>query len=198
MHAILDCLMIVRRTRDNMSAVNLLNKAVEGLMEGLINIPEHAEQMKLYRDIHLRVMRLLQDNRAFGTVWANKAITKYMIECREEIRYNLEAVDLLIASNFVNCPQFDLMLVTLMDNGGNFMAVNFAMQLIQHYFIDERPNPSITETDFYNSIEMLARLSVHHRAPDGLPHLIELLRINHDPTGPTQLIHTGISQVRVS
>lgn len=205
MHALLDCLLVARRTRDNISAVNLLTKAVEGLMEGLVNMPEHIEQMKLYRDIHIRVIRLLQDGRAFGANWTNRAITKYILECREEIRYNLESVDLLISSNFVNLPQYDMVLSQLMDSGNHYLAVAFAMQLIQHYFVDERPNSLITENDFFNTIDLLARLSVHHRAPDGLTHLIEMIRLNHDPNslmldritnGPTQHIHSGILQVR--
>lgn len=208
MHSLLDCLMIARRTRDNLSAVNLLNKAVEGLMEGLISNTEHVDQMKLYRNIHLRVMRLLQDNRAFGAIWTNRSITKYMTECREEIRYNVEAVDLLISSNFVNLAQFDICLSQLMGNGNNYLAITFSMQLIQHYFIDERPNPLITENDFYNTIELLVRLSTHPRAPEGLAHLIEMLRLNQqDPNvmmmdrlaaGPTQHIHSGILQVRAN
>lgn len=210
MHALLECLLNARRSRDNLSAINLLNRSVEGLMEGLIstNSAEHVEPLKLYRDIHLRVMRLLQDGRAFGANWTNRAITKCMFECREDIRYNVEAVDLLISSNFVQMTQFDMCLAQLMDNGNNFLAVAFAMQLVQHYFVDERPNPLITENDFYNTIELLVRLSSHHRAPDGLSHLIEMLRLSHqDPNammmdrlaqGPTQHIHSGILQVRAN
>ncbi|XP_053697550.1 CCR4-NOT transcription complex subunit 1 [Sabethes cyaneus] len=205
MHALLECLIIARRSRDNLTACNLLNKSVEGIMEGLMNIPDHIEQIKLYRDIHLRVMRLLQDPRAFGPVWTNKAITRYMLECREEIRYNVEAVDLLISSNFVNMAQYDMMLMQLMDNGSNYVAVMFAMQLVQTYVIDERPNSVITENDLLNTIDLLARLAVHSRAPEGLAHLIEMLRSNHDPNtflvdrafaGPTSYIHSGIIQAR--
>lgn len=94
-----------------------------------------------------------------------------------------------------------------MDNGNNYLAVAFAMQLIQHYFVDERPNPMITENDFFNTIDLLVRLSAHHRAPEGLAHLIEMLRLTHDPNnmmidrisaGPTQHIHSGILQVRTN
>ena len=207
MHTLLECLIIARRSRDNLTACNLLNKAVEGIMEGLMNIPDHIDQIKLYRDIHLRVMRLLQDPRAFGPVWTNKAITRYMLECREEIRYNVEAVDLLISSGFVNMPQYDMMLTQLMDNGNNYVAVVFAMQLVQTYFIDERPNTVITDNDLLNTIELLARLSAHPRAPEGLAHLMEMLRSNHDPNtflvdrahaGPTAHIHSGIIIARVS
>lgn len=207
MHSLLECLVLARRTRDNLTACNLLNKAVEGIMEGLMNVPDHLEHIKLYRDIHLRVMRLLQDQRAFGPQWTSKAITRCMLECREEIRYNVEAVDLLISSHLVNMLQYDMMLMQLMDNGNNYVAVVFAMQLVQTYFIDERLNPAITENDLLNTIEMLARLAVHPRAPEGLAHLIEMLRSNHDPNtflvdraiaGPTSYIHSGICQARVS
>ncbi|XP_055592408.1 CCR4-NOT transcription complex subunit 1 [Uranotaenia lowii] len=207
MHTLLECLIIARRSRDNLTACNLLNKSVEGIMEGLMNIPDHIDQIKLYRDIHLRVMRLLQDPRACGPIWTNKAITRYMLECREEIRYNVEAVDLLISSNFVNMPQYDMMLMQLMDNGNNYVAVVFSMQLVQTYFIDERPNSVITENDLLNTIDLLARLAVHPRAPEGLAHLIEMLRSNHDPNtflvdralaGPTSYIHSGIIQARAT
>ena len=100
---------------------------------------------------------------------------------------------------------FTNLIFQLLENGNNYLAVAFAMQLIQHYFIDDRPNPHINENDFYNTIELLVRLSSHHRAPEGLTHLIEMLRLTHDPNtlvmdraavGPTQHIHTGILQVR--
>jgi CCR4-NOT transcription complex subunit 1 len=54
-------------------------KSVEGLMEGLVAIPNHSEQIKLYRDLHLRVLKILQDNRAFGTAWTNKSVASFMI-----------------------------------------------------------------------------------------------------------------------
>lgn len=178
-------------------------------MEGLNGLGvEHTDPMKVYRELHLRVLRLMQNGRTFGANWTNRSITKFMIECREEVRYNMEAVDLLISSSFVNMAQFDVCLSQMMDNGNHFVATTFAMQLIKHYFIDERPNPLITENDFYNTIELLVRLAPHVRAPEGLPHLIEMLRLNHhDPntlmldrmgTGPTQHIHSGIMQVRAN
>lgn len=205
MHGLLECIIIARRTRDNISGLNVLNKAVEGLMEGYINDPEFIEQIKIYRDVHLRVLHILQDGRAFGTIWTNRAITKCMIDCREEIRYNLDAVHALIQSNLVHITQYDTSLAQLMDSGNNFVAVTFAMQLIQHYFVDTRPSP-LSDNDLFNTIDLLMRLSAHPRAPDGLSHLIEALHItSHDPgaitldrgtTGPSQHIHSGILQVR--
>lgn len=203
--SLLDYLVQARRQRDNMSAVTLLNKAVEGLLDGFVNIPEHAEHIKIYRDIHLRVMRMMQDSRAFGVVATNRFITKYLFECREEIRYNLEAIDLLFSSNFINVPIFDIMLSQLMDNGNNYLAVVFGMQLIQHFFIEERQNTVLNESDFPNTIDLLTRISMHHhhRAPEGLAHVIDIVRLNQDPNNLLSIermqnphINSGIVQVR--
>lgn len=207
MHALLEYLLAARRQRDNLSALNLLNKSVEGIMEGLINIPEHNEQIKMYRDIHLRVLHLLHDARAFGAVWTRAAITKCAIECREEIRYNLEGIDALVSANFIIVTTYDQFLSQMMDSGNNYLATAFGMQLIQHFFIDDRPYPLITENDFFHTIDLLVRMSAHPRAPEGLSHLIDMLRLNHDPnaqvldrvnSGPTQHIHSGILQVRAN
>lgn len=205
MHALLDCLVTARRSRDNSSTLNLLNKAVENIMEGIVPNSEHVELLKHYRDIHLRLLHLMQDSRAYGSAFTNRAITKCVLECREEIRYNIEAADLLISSNFVNISQFDYMLSQLMENGNNYMAIGFAMQLVQRYFVDDRPNAIINEQEFLNTIDFLVRLSTHPRAPEGLSHLVDLLRVANDPntmlfdrstTGPTQHIHSGITQAR--
>lgn len=207
MNQLYEVVVNARRSRDHLTSAAMLSKAVETLMEGLANIPDLVEQMKLYREIHVRILRLLQDNRSFGQVWTNKAITKCIFEVREEIRFNLEAIDLLISTNFVNLQQYDQTLAQFIDSGNNYMAVTFAIQLLQMYFVDDRQNQAVTENDFLNTIEILARFSVHPRAPEGLPHLIDMLRSNQDPTtllvdraasGPTSYIHSGMLQARVS
>ncbi|KAK7790471.1 hypothetical protein R5R35_006209 [Gryllus longicercus] len=207
LHKLLEALLIARRSRDVMSAVSLLQKAVEGLMDGLVQTNNNTDQelMLTYREIHLRVLKTLQDPRAYGIQWTNKQVTRCLMECREEFRYNLEAVDTLIRAHLVNMQQYDLHLAHAMESGLNYVAVAFAMQLVQTYLVEERHNPSITENDLYNTIEMLARIAAHSRQPpDGLTTLIELLRANHDPAllvdraqgGPTAHIHSGILQVR--
>ena len=58
-----------------------------------------------FREAHLRVLKGLQDPRMYGVQWTNKHITRCLLECREEWRYNLEAVDCLIRSGLVNFNQ---------------------------------------------------------------------------------------------
>lgn len=61
--------------------------------------------MSRYRDLHLRVLKLLEDNRVYGHAWTTKQITCCLTECREELRYNLEAIDCLIRNHLVNLLQ---------------------------------------------------------------------------------------------
>lgn len=77
------------------------------------------------------MLRGLQDPRAFGLQWTNKHITRCLIDCREDYKYNEEAIECLIKASLVNLPQYDYALTQSMENGLNYMAVAFAMQLIQ-------------------------------------------------------------------
>lgn len=97
----------------------------------------------------------------------------------------------------------------MMDSGNNYMAVAFAMQLVQLYLVDDRNNIYVNESDLYHTTETLVRVMSHSRQPppEGLGSLIEMLRVNQDPSaylgersplGPTAHIHSGILQVRVS
>ncbi|XP_046976723.1 CCR4-NOT transcription complex subunit 1 isoform X2 [Vanessa cardui] len=210
-HTLLECLIIARRNRDIVSGYTLLQRAVEGLLDGHIvqpgTNPEHAEMMTRYRDIHLRVLKLLEDARVYGHAWTTKQITYCVTECRDELRYNLEAIDCLVRNHLINLPQYDLALAHLMDNGNNYLAVAFAMQLVQLYLVDDRNNLYATESDLYHTTETLVRMMSHSRQPppEGLATLIETIRINQDPStylgersplGPTAHIHNGILQVR--
>ncbi len=91
------------------------------------------------------------------------------MECREDYRYNLEAVEVLIRSHLVNMQQYDMHLAQGMENGLNYMAVAFTMQLVQRFCLDDKHGTH--EADFYNTIETLARIAAHSRqAPEGYVH----------------------------
>lgn len=202
MHALLKALINYHRVRDNESGYLLVTRVVEALIEGLTNniSADQIEQMKLYRNICLRTLTMFQST--FGANITERVVTKCVLDMRDDLRYNLEAMKLLISSHFINMPLFDNNLVALMENG-NYLAITFSMQIVQHFLIDERGNTQVTEQDFCNTIEVLARLAAVHRGPEGLGNLIEHLRINHDPNmfsadrmGPTQFIHSGMNSVR--
>jgi CCR4-NOT transcription complex subunit 1 len=51
-------------------------QAVEGILDGSPSMATDPELMIRYRDIHLRVLKALQDPRAYGMQWTNKQVTR--------------------------------------------------------------------------------------------------------------------------
>jgi CCR4-NOT transcription complex subunit 1 len=74
--SLLEAVLMARHDRDMVTAVPLLQKAIEGLLEGLTSMSSDPELMLRYRDCHLLVLRRLQDPRAHGQQWVNKQVTR--------------------------------------------------------------------------------------------------------------------------
>ncbi|KAM4720886.1 CCR4-NOT transcription complex subunit 1 isoform 2-T2 [Rhinophrynus dorsalis] len=200
LRSLLEAVALARNSRDAIAALGLLQKAVEGLLDATSGAD--ADLLLRYRECHLLVLKALQDGRAYGTPWCNKQITRCLIECRDEYKYNVEAVELLIRNHLVNMQQYDLHLAQSMENGLNYMAVAFAMQLVKILLVDERSVSHVTEAEFFHTIETLMRINAHSRgnAPEGLPQLMDVLRSNFEAMieraqgGPNFMMHSGISQ----
>lgn len=63
-----------------------------------------------------------------------------LIECRDELRYSIDAVDTLIRNQLVVVPQYDLHLAQLIEASVNPMAIAFGMQLIQRFCLESDRN----------------------------------------------------------
>lgn len=208
-HILRECLLHHLRVRDMTLTQTLVQKCVEGLQECLIpTMNENMDHVVIkFKEIIIRILKSIQDPRLYGQQWTIKMVTRYLTECRDELRYNIETVDTLIKSGLVNIPQYDLALAQTMENGMNYIGVTFAMQLVQMYLIEDRCSPLVTDSDFGNTIEMLVKIHSHARQPpEGLSNIIDILRQNHDmpsgflgdrpAIGPNAHIHNGILQVR--
>jgi len=211
MHMLLNALMSTRRLRDQESAFNLLTRAVEGLTEGLVNMHENLEQMKLYQNIHLRIIGLLHNS--FGAPNTERAVTKCFFDIREEVRYNVEAARALITSHFVNLNQFDGMLRDCMDNGNNYVAISFGIALLERLIMDDRVINIVSDNEFMATVELLGRLTQHrHRYPECIVNAIDTLwsgnfnsSTEYSPfnaserylAGASHYIHSGMHHVRV-
>uniref|UniRef100_T1DC70 CCR4-NOT transcription complex subunit 1 n=1 Tax=Cupiennius salei TaxID=6928 RepID=T1DC70_CUPSA len=205
LHNLIESVVVTRTARDVSSAMALLQKTVEGFLEGLCQAAPDNDVMIRFRDGHLLVLKALADPRVYGHQWTSKQVTRVLIESRDECRYNPEAVDLLIRSHLINLQAYDLHLTQSMENGLNLMAVQFAMQLVKLYLVDERQSGIVSEADLFNTVETLSRISTMPRQiPDGLPQLLDLLRSSGEPTfldrapggGPMSMMYSGITQAR--
>jgi len=165
LHKVLDAVLYARNSREIGSIETLLQKTVNGLMELYTNNTSEQELMSRFRDCHILVLKCLQDPRAYGSGWLKKQVTRALVERSDDHKYNIEALDCLIRNQLVNLPQYDMYLVQLMENGMNYMAVAFAMQLIQRYCISDKHGAILTETDFANTIEGLNAISTRSISP---------------------------------
>lgn len=206
-HGLLESAIQARNSREPRTSSILLQKAVEGLLDQYTITSINAEQELVlrFRECHLLVLKGLQDPRAFGPTWTTKEVTRCLIQCRDELRFNIEAVDCLIRNNLVNLQQFDVYLSTLIE-GGNPMPVSFIMQLLQRCVDEKHTNPSgASEADFPTTIEMLGAIASRSRqSPEGLESLMNMLRtpdtngipMDRAQSGPTSMMQSGISQAR--
>uniref|UniRef100_A0A8C7N354 CCR4-NOT transcription complex subunit 1 n=1 Tax=Oncorhynchus kisutch TaxID=8019 RepID=A0A8C7N354_ONCKI len=115
LRSLLEAVALARNSRDGIAALGLLQKAVEGLLDATSGAD--ADLLLRYRECHLLVLKALQDGRAYGPLWCNKQITRCLIECRDEYKYNVEAVELLIRNHLVNMQQYDLHLAQMHQQG---------------------------------------------------------------------------------
>uniref|UniRef100_A0A8C7GGZ1 CCR4-NOT transcription complex subunit 1 n=1 Tax=Oncorhynchus kisutch TaxID=8019 RepID=A0A8C7GGZ1_ONCKI len=115
LRSLLEAVALARNSRDGIAALGLLQKAVEGLLDATSGAD--ADLLLRYRECHLLVLKSLQDGRAYGSQWCNKQITRCLIECRDEYKYNVEAVELLIRNHLVNMQQYDLHLAQMHQQG---------------------------------------------------------------------------------
>ena len=75
--SLMEAVMVARGNAfDMMTAVRLVQKAVEGLLDGLSSHPNAQDLMMRYRDCHILVLKGLQDTRAYGPQWTNKTVTR--------------------------------------------------------------------------------------------------------------------------
>lgn len=90
------------------------------------------------------------------------------MECREELRLNLEAIDILIRAGTFNFELYDLHLAMSMENGTNYVCVAYAKQFLQHYLIDTRTSSPVNENHFKATIDTLNSIVISGRpVPDG-------------------------------
>lgn len=205
LQSLVENLALARSTKDVTSIILLIQKTVEALLEGLTpNLPVETENLARYRDANLLVLRALSDPRAFGPNWTGRQVTLALIESRDDIRYNLDAVDILIRSGLVSLLDYDKHLGSVLQNGENAIATAFAMHLCKIYLIDDRSNAHIIESDLFGTIEVLQKIAnTSNRPPDGIVNLMEMIKMsserleeNLSMSGPTAQLHSGIQQAR--
>ncbi|XP_075733812.1 CCR4-NOT transcription complex subunit 1 isoform X1 [Rhipicephalus microplus] len=207
LHLLHEAVLVARNSREAVTAMALLQKTVESMAEGLSHsLGADPETALRFREAHLAVLKTLAEG--YGHPWAAKHITRFLLELREEIRWNVDVVDPLVRSGLLVLATFDLHLAQSMENGMNYPAVDFAKQLVRLYFSEARHGDyNLSESDLCNTLEALVRINAHSRQPqEGLSQVMEMLRSGSGggaveyggvpSSGPMSMMHSGISQAR--
>ncbi|KAL3243942.1 hypothetical protein MRX96_019525 [Rhipicephalus microplus] len=177
LHLLHEAVLVARNSREAVTAMALLQKTVESMAEGLSHsLGADPETALRFREAHLAVLKTLAEG--YGHPWAAKHITRFLLELREEIRWNVDVVDPLVRSGLLVLATFDLHLAQSMENGMNYPAVDFAKQLVRLYFSEARHGDyNLSESDLCNTLEALVRINAHSRQPqEGLSQVMEMLR----------------------
>merc|ERR1719234_2819719 len=96
LNQLLEALHIARTSKEVSSVIVLIGKAVESLLEGLTpGIQTEPEMLVRFRDAIL-VLRAIADQRAYGPNWTGCQVTLALVDSREEVKWNIDAVDALI------------------------------------------------------------------------------------------------------
>lgn len=91
-----------------------------------------------------------------------------LMECKDEIRFNIDAIDVLIRAGMVNISMYDMHLAMSMENGTNYVSMAYVKQFLQNYLIDNRSNTPISEHHLQATIDAL-NIIVHsgRHVPEG-------------------------------
>lgn len=162
------------------------------------------EALARYRDANLLFLRAISDGLAYGQSWTNSRVTAALIDAKDDVRYNLDAFNVLVQSGLVNLFEYDKHLAVSMAGGDNPLATNFAMNICKIYLIDDRSNAHIFESDLFTTIEALQKIATQSpRPPEGIANLMEMIKMSSERleqnlamAGPTAQLHSGIQQAR--
>ena len=209
LHALVDGMKRARSTKDPAVVAALVARAVENLLEGLTAQATNqgrseVEALARYRDANLLFLRAVSDTLAFGPTWTSHRATQALIEAREDIKYNLDAFNVIVQSGLINLVEYDKHLAASMAGGEAPMAVNFAMNVCKIYLIDDRSSAHVFESDLFGTIEVLQKIATQSpRPPEGIASLMEMIKMSSERleqnlamAGPTAQLHSGIQQAR--
>ncbi|CAF1002727.1 unnamed protein product [Didymodactylos carnosus] len=155
----------------------VLNTIVYNLLECYTQQAQtqDSEGATRFRDVHMAVLKLLIDIRLQISV-ITKQLTKCWLDCPNELKFNVHAVNTLIRNRLLDCRQVDAHISQLIDSGNN-PALHFAVHFIRSCLIEQ---PACSDSDISFIIESLHRISLIGKQPaEAVRDLLEIIRLNY-------------------
>ncbi|XP_064398380.1 CCR4-NOT transcription complex subunit 1-like [Halichondria panicea] len=200
MRSLLEMVMQLRLAQNYLNIIGLLQKALEGLLEGMNPPPSDPELFISFRDCHLLILKMIQSHSGLGPEAAMAHVTRILLGAREDIKYSPRAIILLIGLQIVDMRKLDEHLAKVIETGRHLVALSCSIKLVNAIVSAEKRETPITDKDLRKTKETLIRLAASVKLlPDSSAQLLEPFRMNHEiqlqmgdleraPGGPANVI----------
>ena len=182
---LLECVTVLRTNQHNQSIANAPQGALSNVMNiTMYNLLEHytlqsqtqdGDNLERFKNVHMSVLKLLVELRLHMSV-INKQLTKSWLECPQDLKFNVHAVNQLIRNRLLDIRQMDAHVAQLIDSGNN-SALHFAVNFLRNCVIEQ---PCCVDTDIASILDSLHRISLIGKQPaEAVRDLLEIIRLNY-------------------
>ncbi|CAF3833846.1 unnamed protein product, partial [Rotaria sordida] len=156
---------------------NVLNIIIYNLLEHytLQSQTQDGENLERFKNVHMSVLKLLVEIRLHMSL-INKQLTKAWLECPNELKFNVYAVNQLLRNRLLDIRQMDTHVAQLIDSGNN-PALHFAVNFLRNCVIEQ---PCCVDSDIASILDSLHRISLIGKQPaEAVRDLLEIIRLNY-------------------
>ncbi|CAF1576548.1 unnamed protein product, partial [Adineta ricciae] len=182
---LLDSVNVLRTNLHNQTSTNAPQAALANVLNIIIyNLLEHytvqsqnqdGENLERFKNVHMSVLKLLVEIRLHMSV-ITKQLTKAWLECPNDLKFNVYAVNQLIRNRLLDIRQMDGHVAQLIDSGNN-PALHFAVSFLRNSVIE---HPCCMDTDIAAILDSLHRISLIGKQPaEAVRDLLEIIRLNY-------------------
>ena len=182
---LLECVNVLRTNLHNQTSTSAPQAALNNVLNIIIyNLLEHytlqsqtqdGENLERFKNVHMSVLKLLVEIRLHMSL-INKQLTKAWLECPNELKFNVYAVNQLIRNRLLDIRQMDGHVAQLIDSGNN-PALHFAVNFLRNCVIEQ---PCCVDSDIASILDSLHRISLIGKQPaEAVRDLLEIIRLNY-------------------
>ncbi|UJR38153.1 hypothetical protein I4U23_030830 [Adineta vaga] len=156
---------------------NVLNIIIYNLLEHytLQSQNQDGDNLERFKNVHMSVLKLLVEIRLHMSL-INKQLTKAWLDCSNDLKFNVHAVNQLIRNRLLDVRQMDGHVAQLIDSGNN-PALHFAVNFLRNCVIEQ---PCCVDTDIAAILDSLHRISLIGKQPaEAVRDLLEIIRLNY-------------------
>jgi CCR4-NOT transcription complex subunit 1 len=182
---LLENVTILRTNLHNQLATNTPHTALTAVLNIIIvNLLAHytvqdqlqdGDNLERFKNVHMSVLKVLVEVRLQMSLII-KQLTKAWLECSNELKFNVYAVNQLIHNRLLDIRQIDKRVAQMIDSANN-AALHFAVNFLRNCVIEQ---PCCVDSDIASILDSLHRISLIGKQPaEAVRDLLEIIRLNY-------------------